>query len=144
MTVPTNPPPSEDFFDWAWKHKLMMVPIVLALMLSICAGFVGLIYVSALNGVRAHPFYQQALTLAGENAQIRQAIGQPVTGGFITKGNIQVDEENENGSADVEIPVSGPTGDGRLLVRGWRIEGTWQIDNLTASLSNGQVIIVKE
>lgn len=141
-----NPPaaPREDFFDWAWKHKLMMLPIVLAIVLSICGGFAGLVYVSALSGVRSHPFYQQAMALASEHPRVIEATGLPLTGGFITKGEIQVDDENQHGSADVEIPVTGPRGDGRLRVRGRLVEGEWVIDQLTASLANGQVIVVKD
>lgn len=138
----SQPQPAErvDFFEWAWKHKLMMLPIVLALMLSVCGGVVGMIYISALSGVRENPLHREAVTIASENEQVRKALGEPMAGGFIESGTINIDEEAQFGSADIEIPISGPLGRGRLIVEGKLAEGNWSVEKLTASLENGQVI----
>lgn len=142
----SQPQPAErvDFFEWAWKHKLMMLPIVLALMLSVCGGVVGMIYISALSGVRENPLHREAVTIASENEQVRKALGEPMAGGFIESGTINIDEEAQFGSADIEIPISGPLGRGRLIVEGKLAEGNWSVEKLTASLENGQVIPLVE
>lgn len=133
--------PAFDPFDWAWRHKLMMLPIVFALVLSICSGLAAMIYISALSGIRSHPLHRQAVQIAAADPRIRQALGEPLLGGVIGQdGTVNVSEDNQTGFAEIEIPITGPNGNGKLLVKAKLDEEVWIIEQLTAVLENGQVL----
>jgi hypothetical protein len=133
--------PPLDMFDWAWRHKLMMLPIVAALVLSVCSGITAMIYISALSGIRNLPLHKQSVQIAAADPRIQAALGEPILGGIIGKdGTVNVSEDNQTGFADIEIPITGPQGNGKLLVKARLDEEVWIIDQLTAVLEDGQVL----
>ncbi|MCG6157933.1 cytochrome c oxidase assembly factor Coa1 family protein [Rubinisphaera margarita] len=142
----TSPKPRSPYFlDWAWEHKLLMTPIVLALLFSLCGGCVGLIYINLMQTIRQNPLHSKVVEIARENPQVAEELGAPIEGGFITEGVLEADDDNMNGTADCTIPIGGPQGTARLLVKATLSEGRWTINSLTASMgTSGQVITLVE
>lgn len=143
QTPPPSPrqPHSPYFLDWAWEHKLLMIPIVLALVFSLCGGCVGLIYMNLIQTIRQNPLHSKVVELARKNERVVAELGEPIEGGFITEGTIEADDDNMNGTADCTIPIGGPKGSARLIIKATLAEGRWTVNSLTASMGNsGQVI----
>lgn len=83
----------------------------------------------------ANPF-----SLAFERARAHPALtaelGEPIEPGWLPSGRIQVDDDG--GSAQLEIPVSGPRGEARLHVDATRRGGEWTLLELRAVLADGR------
>jgi hypothetical protein len=131
--------------DWAFQHKLLMLPIVFTLMVSVCGGCFAMAYISGLNTIRKDPLHKQSVDLARENEAIAQELGSPIEGGLVTEGVIEIKDAGEHGHADCVIPISGPKGSARLFVKATLNETKWTIKKLTASLEkSGKVITLVE
>jgi len=142
-----NTPPvrQPSFMDWAFQHKLLMLPIVFTLMVSVCGGCFAMAYISGLNTIRKDPLHKQSVDLARENEAIAQELGSPIEGGLVTEGVIEINDAGEQGHADCVIPISGPKGSARLFVKASLNETKWTIKKLTASLEkSGKVITLVE
>lgn len=141
MNETPQAPPSPYFLDWAWEHKLLMLPIVLALAFSLCGGCFGLAYVNSLQAMRQNPLHRQAVQAARDNEIAAAELGLPIDGGFILEGTIEVDDLNQEGYADCMIPVKGSQGTGKLFVKGKLHEGNWTVNSLKISLEqSGQIL----
>ncbi len=133
------------FIEWAFQHKLLMLPILFTLMVSICGGCFAMAYISGLNTIRKNPLHKQSVDLARENEAIVQELGRPIEGGLITEGVIEIKDAGDQGHADCVIPISGPNGTARLFVKATLNETKWTIKKLTASLEkSGKVITLVE
>lgn len=143
MSEAPKQPHSPYFLDWAWANKLLVLPIVLALMFSLCGGCFGLAYISSLQSLRKNPLHMKSVEAARENEQVVKELGLPIEGGFISEGKIEVDDEMQQGYADCTIPISGPIGTAKLFVKAKLEAGTWIINSLQASLENsGQIVTI--
>lgn len=142
--TPSSQQPS--FVDWAMQHKLLMLPILFTLMLSLCGGCFGMAYISGLNTIRDNPLHKQSVELARKNEIISQELGSPIEGGLITEGTLDIKDAGEHGHADCVIPISGPNGNARLFVKATLSESKWTIKQLKASLetSGKMITLVKE
>ncbi len=145
MSENTGPVRQPSFMDWAFQHKLLMLPIVFTLMISVCGGCFAMAYISGLNTIRKDPLHKQSVDLARENEAIAQELGSPIEGGLVTEGVIEIKDAGEHGHADCVIPISGPKGSARLFVKATLNETKWTIKKLTASLEkSGKVITLVE
>ncbi len=143
MSEASKQPHSPYFLDWAWENKLLVLPIALALMFSLCGGCFGLAYISSLQALRKNPLHIKSVEAARGNEQVVKELGLPIEGGIISEGNIEVDDEMQQGYADCTIPISGPIGSAKLFVKAKLEEGTWTINSLQASLENsGQIVTI--
>ncbi len=92
------------------------------------------------GGVRALLRSANPVSLAFERARAHPALaaelGEPIEPGWLPSGRVRVDEEG--GSAQLEIPVSGPRGEARLHVRATRRGGEWVLLELRAVLADGR------
>ncbi len=145
MSENTPPVRQPSFMDWAFQHKLLMLPIVFTLMVSVCGGCFAMAYISGLNTIRKDPLHKQSVDLARENEAIAEELGSPIEGGLVAEGVIEIKDAGEHGHADCVIPISGPKGSARLFVKATLNETKWTIKKLTASLEkSGKVITLVE
>ncbi len=80
-----------------------------------------------------------ALARAKTNQQVISALGSPITEGFTTWGNINVN--GASGEADMSIPVSGPKGKGTVYVVGNKSAGEWTYSKMLVKIdSTGESI----
>ena len=140
----SSPPPTPrqpSFIDWAFEHKVLMLPIVFTLMASLCGGCLGMAYISGLNTIRDNPLHKQSVELARKNEAIVAELGLPIEGGLISEGILEIEDLGEHGHADCVIPISGPKGSARLFVKATLSEKKWTIDHLKASLTTSGKMI---
>lgn len=112
------------------KIALVGVIVLLAIGAAV-AGFGWLIFRSMGDSEPA----RTALAQAGAHPQVIAALGRPLQRGFLVSGSIEV--SNDAGEAELQVPVSGPQGEGTVSVRGHRRHGRWRYEELSISIDGG-------
>lgn len=109
--------------NWKW-----MLPVgCLGLILGLVALVAGIFFV-AMSALKSSEVYQGALKAAQAHPAAVERLGQPIEDGWLVKGNVKLDAAG--GSANFEIPVSGPKSSGTLYVRAVSPDGTWMYERL--------------
>jgi hypothetical protein len=75
------------------------------------------------------------MTIVQANPEAEKMLGRPITAGLFITGNIQL--QNSSGDANLEIPLSGPKGEGTLYLEAIKVEGRWQFQKLTLVANDG-------
>lgn len=115
---------------WFWGVGgccLGCVGIPLALLAIFGAGIFG-----ALGAMSHSDVIDLAIERAEADPRVAATLGTPLERSFMFQGSIQI--ENDRGSADVVVPVTGPLGKGELWVVGSREGGEWRLDRLEAEV----------
>jgi hypothetical protein len=111
----------------------------LGLVLLVLAG----VGVAAFFGAKAfknNAPYLDSIAVVESNAAALEALGSPISPGFIPSGSIST--ENGQGSVDFTIPVSGPKGKGSIRVVGSKAPGSssWSYETWELQVADGETI----
>lgn len=86
--------------------------------MAVCVG--GIVTV-AMSAMKSSDVYKTAVQRAGTNAQVLDALGTPLTEGWLFTGNINV--AGASGHASLAIPIAGPKGKATIYVVANKSEG---------------------
>ena len=76
---------------------------------------------------------QMSLKAAQESAVMRVELGEPITMGWVVSGNIKIN--NSDGTADVNVPISGPKGSASIHTVGTKQGGgPWSFTKMQATI----------
>lgn len=109
---------------WFRRNWLWVVPVggcltlILLLIFGVGAAIFGVS--KALTGSQP---YKDAIYKASHNQEIIELLGEPIESDGIMNGSISV--ENDNGRADISVPIKGPKGKAKVFVIGEKIDGQW-------------------
>ena len=82
---------------------------------------------------------RKALDVAGSHPEVQKQLGVPLEMTWIFSGSMNF--ENDDGHANVEIPVAGPKGAGVIHVHGEKRDGEWIFTKMACVVDgSGQVI----
>ena len=95
--------------------------------------FVGSIVLIVFNAVKSSDVYKDALARAKTHPAVIEALGSPVTEGFLLSGNTNVN--GASGEANLSIPVSGPKGKGTIYVAATKSLGRWNYSGLVLEIA---------
>jgi hypothetical protein len=121
---------------WLW---ILLGVSVLGLLIVL---LVGAILYGVEASLHSSDVYAVAINQAQNSPCVVRALGSPVVPKWFVSGNISV--ENDDGSADMEIPLHGPKGSGSVHVVATKSEGKWKIDALTVLDSVGQIQLLPD
>ncbi|MDP3895716.1 MAG: cytochrome c oxidase assembly factor Coa1 family protein, partial [Mesorhizobium sp.] len=96
---------------------------------------------SILWAVKGSEPYQMTMQAVRDDARVRQAIGETVETPFWVFGNIAV-QAGGTGAAQFSIPISGESGNGRVISQAVRSGGVWRLRLLFVSVEGTDVPIV--
>ncbi len=85
-----------------------------------------------LNSMKSTAVYQDAVTAASNNAEVIDALGQPIDTGMFFSGSVNVNDSS--GDAEISIPLSGPNGKGTLYVQAVKTAGNWEYTILEVAI----------
>jgi hypothetical protein len=126
-------PPRSSWWNRNWKWAL---PVGCILPIVLCgggfAGFFLLIFTAVSSGVKSSDAYEEAMTRARSNAEVRAQLGEPIETGFWITGSISV--TGSSGNIDVSIPISGPKSSGALYIVGRKTAGQWQYSTMEVAV----------
>jgi hypothetical protein len=93
-----------------------------------CGGLIAAIVMVVFGALRSSEVYTEALARAKANEQVRAQLGEPIQPGFMVNGNIQIN--NQSGSANLSIPISGPKKSATIYVVATKAAGKWEYTTL--------------
>jgi hypothetical protein len=118
--------------NWFGRHWKWLVPVgCLTLLLVVLGGVLALVAFVFGMMKQAEP-YQHGLAAASAHPAVVQALGTPLRGGLMLQGHIEVSDED--GSAELTIPIEGPRGEGKVYVVARKQGGPWVYDVLEADI----------
>ena len=94
--------------------------------------FVGSIALIVFSAVKSSDIYKDALARAKTHPAVIEALGSPVTEGFLVSGNTSVN--GASGEANLSVPVSGPKGKGTIYVAATKSLGRWNYSGLVLEI----------
>lgn len=140
-THPSQPQPVENVNAPPQKKSrtgLFVGCGVLGFFLLVLA-FIGGIFYFVTGLMKSSDAYVEAVQRAKKNPFVITAIGEPMSEGFFTTGSINL--HNDDGSAKLHIPLSGPKGSGTIYVNATKTSGVWYYLNVTFTPSDNSAPI---
>ena len=134
----TPPARSGSWIDRNWRWVLPVACIVFPF------GGVGIFLVIlslALGMIKTSEPFETGLERARANAKVVEFLGTPLDDDFMTSGNISANDEE--GTASLVIPISGPKASGMLYVDGTKENGTWTYSRLEVVIESGPALSAK-
>ena len=116
--------------DWIKKKWKWLLPLVALIIVAIGSSFLFLL--------KSSDVYKMALNKAQNSKVIVDSIGEPINTGFLATGSIKW--LGPSGSATISFSVVGPKSKAIIFGMAEKRNGQWYFSNLTAKLSDGQII----
>ena len=128
---------------WWPKNKSWILPVAIILgCIGIFILVIAIVIYFVVGAVKQTEPYLQGLNYAKTNPAVIALIGEPMEPSFFVGGSIP--SPNEQGMVDLAITVSGPKGNGVILIAGQSQGGQWYYKRLLfRDLSSTQVIELK-
>jgi hypothetical protein len=82
----------------------------------------------------------KAIGVAEKSRLLQQQVGTPITMGYFVSGHAISGEDS--GTANLDIPISGPNGSGKLLDWSQNGFGGWHVCSLTFRPSSGPDVVI--
>ncbi len=116
--------------NWKW-----FVPTIIGVPILLCGGLCAGFFYFVFNALQNSPPVIAAVQAAQSSPGAIAALGSPIEAGAMVQGNVQIN--NNTGTVDVMIPVSGPSGTGTISVKGSMRNGQWSYSEITLLPDNG-------
>ena len=131
MQPAVPPTPTGNWWKRNWKWFVPLGCFSIALLFVV---FVGSVVVIVFSAVKSTDVYKDALARAKSHPAVIEALGSPVTEGFLVSGNTNVN--GASGEANLAIPVSGPKEKGTIYVAAKKSLGRWEYSGLVLEIAN--------
>jgi hypothetical protein len=102
-------------------------------MLLLLVAFVGSIALIVFSAMKSTDVYKDALERAKANPEVIEALGPPITEGYLVSGNTNVN--GASGEANLSIPISGPNGKATIYVAAIKSLGRWNYSGLVVEIA---------
>ncbi len=100
--------------------------------------FIAFIVVVVFGAMRSSDAYKEAMQRATTDPRVVAALGSPVEASFLVSGNVQVN--NNEGTAKLDIPIHGPKGSATLHVEATKTRGRWYYNQMIVTPKQGAEI----
>lgn len=102
-------------------------------------GFFAVIFLGMIGMMRSSEPYIAAIRKANESPLAKQALGSPIEAVRFPSGSLSADGESKR--AELNIPVSGPKGKGKLEVRAVKAGKDWTYHRMVLVVGEGEAEI---
>lgn len=124
--------------NWKW-----FVPTGCFTLILLGVAFVVAIFYTASNVLTGSQPHKDAMEKVENNQRVIEILGEPIEAGKLFQGSIQLN--NNDGTADITIPLSGPNGEGSVEVYGTKTDGVWTYELMQFESDSGESIdLLKE
>jgi hypothetical protein len=131
--VEQNPPPlPSKKRNWWLRNWKWCVPLGCLTMMLLFVAFVGSVALIVFSAMKSTDVYKDALAKAKAHAAVIEALGSPITEGFLVSGNTNVN--GASGEANLSILISGPNGKGTVYVAAKKSLGQWNYSGLIVEI----------
>jgi TonB family protein len=119
--------------NWKWMLPVGCLGLILA-----GVAVLGGIFLVAMSAMKSSDVYKGALERARSNPEAVAALGEPIKDGWFVQGNVNF--AGASGTANLQIPVSGPKNSGTIQVRAVYEGGAWMYERLDLLVGGGETI----
>jgi hypothetical protein len=126
--IPATPRPNWWTRNWKWFVPAGCLSIVVLFVV-----FAASIALIVFNAMKSTDVYNEALARAKANPAVIDALGSPITEGFLISGNTNVN--GASGEANLSIPISGPNGKATIYVAANKSLGRWNYSGLVVEIA---------
>ena len=96
--------------------------------------FIVFVFFIAAGAMRGSEPYKEAMRRAQSDPRVIEALGTPVKPGMLVSGTTSFN--NDDGSAKLDIPISGPKGSAKLHVTATKTDGKWYYNRIVVTRGN--------
>jgi hypothetical protein len=121
------PPPARTP-GWWQRHWRWAIPLLCVFCLGFFAGVLALFMSVLFGAMRSSDVYTTAMQRARDNPQVVAALGTPIEPAWYLTGSLET--SGSSGNADLQIPISGPKGEGELTIAAKKSAGQWTYSTL--------------
>ncbi len=101
------------------------------------------IFFGVVQVIKSSAPYQTALSKAQNSPEVQEELGTPIKDGFMPSGSVKV--ENDTGTAEFTIPLSGSKGSGTIHYKATKSGETWTPSELNVKVdADGKVIDISK
>jgi cytochrome oxidase complex assembly protein 1 len=119
--------------NWWLRNWKWFVPVGCFGTLILFFVFVGSVALIVFSAMKSTDVYKDALARAKASSAVIEALGSPITEGFLVSGNTNVN--GASGEANLSIPISGPNGKGTIYVAANKSLGRWNYSGLIVEIA---------
>lgn len=119
--------------NWKWMLPVGCLGLIIA-----GVAVIGGIFLVAMSAMKSSDVYKGALERARSNPEAVAALGEPIKDGWLVQGNVNF--SGQSGTANLQIPVSGPKNSGTIRARAVYEGGAWMYENLDLLVKSGERI----
>lgn len=119
--------------NWKWMLPVGCLGVILAVI-----AVVGGIVLVTMSAIKSSDVYKGALERARSNPEAVAALGEPIKDGWLVQGNVNF--SGQSGTANLQIPVSGPKNSGMVRARAVYEGGAWMYEQLDLLVKSGERI----
>ncbi len=127
----------KNWFSRNWKWAVPTGGCLLIIIAAVV--FAGSLFMGISSIFKESTPYKEAITLLKENQEAKEALGSPIEVSGMTKGGINI--TNNEGNANFDIPVEGSKNSGILHVVAQKTSGEWRYQILEVSIQDPEQII---
>lgn len=120
--------------SWIGRNWIWAAPIGCLGSLLLFGGFIALILMFVFSMMKSSDVYKDAFATAQNSVEVQEALGTPITAGLFITGNINI--SGDTGIADLRIPISGPSGDGTIILKAHKKSNHWDFEILEVDISH--------
>ena len=119
--------------NWKW-----MLPVGCLGLILVGVAVIGGIFLIAMSAMKSSDVYKGALERARSNPEAVAALGEPIKDGWLVQGNVNF--AGHSGTANLQIPVSGPKKSGTIQARATYEGSAWMYERLDLVVESGETI----
>jgi hypothetical protein len=116
------------------------LPFIVGGSILVVIACVALFFFAIMSLIKGSEAYQLAVQTARAHPTAQEVLGAPIQEGWFPTGSIS--EEGANGSADLEINLSGSANSGTLMVRADKENNTWTLVEMQLQVGDRQYALV--
>ena len=118
--------------NWWGRNWKWLVPTGCLSSLLILAAFVAVILTIVSVAMKSSDVYQQAMQRARANPAVVEALGTPITDGFLASGSVNT--SGSSGNANLSNPISGSKGSATIVLQARKSGGEWSYSTLRVEI----------
>ena len=116
---------------------LAWIAIGCTVLVGCVIAFVAVVLFIVFGSIRSSAPYKEAVARAQRDARVTAALDRPVQPRYLVGGSINTN--NNDGNAELVIPLRGPKGDGVLTVKATKTSGTWSYQVMKVAVRDQEI-----
>ncbi|MBC8755610.1 hypothetical protein H2O64_13110 [Kordia sp. YSTF-M3] len=130
--------------NWWQRNWKWFVPTGCLTLIALFVVFIIAIFFTVTSMMKESTPYIESYQTAATNSYVIDRLGEPIEQKGTLQGNISI--TNNDGEANLTIPIRGPKGKGTIHVIGYKYNGKWSYDKMAIFIdaSNETIDLLEE